>query len=66
MLIFFNLTSPLVVSCFTGNLVMSIITSILVTAGFSSLWLVAQGAARPPGSARICSDSCEASKRAVR
>ena len=49
LLIFFNITSPLVVSCFTGNIAMSIITSVLVTSGFSSLWLVANELEDPFG-----------------
>ena len=49
LLLFFNLTSPLVVTCFTGNVAMSVVTSVLVTCGFSSLWLVANELEDPFG-----------------
>ena len=49
LLLFFILTAPLVVSCFTGNLFMSIFTSCAVTGGFASLWLVANELEDPFG-----------------
>lgn len=49
LLIFFVVTAPLVVSCFTGNPVMSIVSSCLITCGFASLWLVANELEDPFG-----------------
>lgn len=49
LLMFFVLTSPLVVSCFTGHPIMSIVTSCLITSGFASLWLVANELEDPFG-----------------
>ena len=47
--VFFVVTAPLVVSCFTGNPVMSIVSSCLITCGFASLWLVANELEDPFG-----------------
>lgn len=49
LLAFFNFTAPVVIACFTGNLVMSIVSSIIVVSGFSALWLVANELEDPFG-----------------
>ena len=49
LLAFFNFTAPVVIACFTGNLVMSIVSSVIVVSGFSALWLVANELEDPFG-----------------
>jgi len=49
LLAFFNLTAPVVITCFTGHVAMSVISSIIVTSGFSALWLVANELEDPFG-----------------
>ena len=49
LLVFFNLTAPIVIACFTGNMLMSIFASVVVVSGFSALWLVANELEDPFG-----------------
>jgi len=49
LLAFFNLTAPVVISCFTANLGMSIAASMVVVSGFCALWLVANELEDPFG-----------------
>jgi len=49
LLFFFNFTAPVVIACYTGHWLMSIIASIVVVSGFSALWLVANELEDPFG-----------------